>query len=549
MKRISHKIKNSPKPSLSVIISADDESSAITQVINEAKKITNRTEIIVVCLGSNETTAKYAEKAGARVIRMKDAMSSNAGRAIGAAIAEGEIILFTDTCVIPANVLRKYYQDVLEGWDVVLNGYSGIDPTRPINEAKRFLNKLVDHSELRASSLSAVPHALSRNALKKIGYTNLAVPPKAFVKAVLNGLTVKRGYRLDVHKWRKTRNAMDTSLILGDHAEAISNIITVRGERGGFTDFLRQRELLKNHVLKVSTETDAPKKDIPIEMKTKDLPTDTWKRKTLSVIISASNEEDTIQDVIKNVKELMPKEIIVVENGSKDRTKEICLSLGVKCISYENSIGHDIGRAIGAMESTGDILLFLDGDIVFSPEQLIPFIKSCCENVDIALNNVNPFYLHKSMIDAVSLAKSFLNRLLSFPQLGYSSLTAIPHAMKRDAAEFIGFENLAVPPKAHAIALLFGLQVDQVQGINVLISNKIRPVHLTESNKVEQMILGDHIEAIHWVQSLIGRRVFYQEHDDALEKYVANPPKTLNSASFPNRIERKVTSLAKRKKI
>ncbi len=40
--------------------------------------------------------------------------------------------------------------------------------------------------------------------------------------------------------------------------------------------------------------------------------------------------------------------------------------LGVTIIEYNERLGHNVGRAIGALEATGDILLFIDGDFSVS---------------------------------------------------------------------------------------------------------------------------------------------------------------------------------------
>ncbi|GAA4707165.1 glycosyltransferase family 2 protein [Brevibacillus fulvus] len=232
----------------------------------------------------------------------------------------------------------------------------------------------------------------------------------------------------------------------------------------------------------------------------------------LSVIISVYNEEETIGALLKSVKKLNPKEIIVIENGSTDQTLDVCLDHGVKCISYPFRLGHDVGRAIGARESTGDVLLFLDGDIVFSSKDLAPFVAACYEGVDLALNDVNPFYTNTELLDYVSLAKAFLNKSLLHSELGYASLTAVPNAMRRSAVELIGYNNLAVPPKAQAMAAILGLSIRCVHFVNVFKPNKVRLYNSTENNRVEQMILGDHIEAIEWARSVKGDRVFFADH-------------------------------------
>lgn len=83
----------------------------------------------------------------------------------------------------------------------------------------------------------------------------------------------------------------------------------------------------------------------------------------LSVIIPALNEEANIERCIDSVKKLNPAEILVVDGGSSDRTKEIALSKGVMVIQSEKGRGTQMNR--GASYAKGDILLFLHADSVF----------------------------------------------------------------------------------------------------------------------------------------------------------------------------------------
>ncbi|WP_460291372.1 glycosyltransferase family 2 protein, partial [Bacillus cereus] len=105
-----------------------------------------------------------------------------------------------------------------------------------------------------------------------------------------------------------------------------------------------------------------------------------WKGKRdksmkVSVVIPVHNEASTLSKVLAEVKKLEPYEIIIVDNGSTDGTKEIALQHHCRVIYYNHSLGNDVGRAIGAREAKGEIVLFLDGDIVMKSEELYPFIK------------------------------------------------------------------------------------------------------------------------------------------------------------------------------
>ncbi|MGC5325158.1 glycosyltransferase family 2 protein [Brevibacillus sp. SYSU BS000544] len=226
---------------ISVIIPARNEEKTIRRVIAEAKRINRKTEVIVVCNGNTDRTAGIANKAGAKVISYAESLGHDVGRAIGASHANGEVLLFVDAdFVIPTWILRKYCLDVINGWDVVLNSYSGIVTKSYmdlVTEAKRVLNHLAGRPDLIGSSFTTVPHACSKKAVEIIGYENLAIPPLAQVQAIVSGLKIKRGhliYTPYVNRKRKRPRNSVIHLVLGDHVEAIRSIIQARGIRGGY---------------------------------------------------------------------------------------------------------------------------------------------------------------------------------------------------------------------------------------------------------------------------------------------------------------------------
>jgi len=80
----------------------------------------------------------------------------------------------------------------------------------------------------------------------------------------------------------------------------------------------------------------------------------------LSVIIITKNEEDTIADCIKAVKEIAD-EIIVVDALSIDKTSEIAKDLGAK-VFVRNFTNFSDQRNFGFKRSRGDWVLYLDAD-------------------------------------------------------------------------------------------------------------------------------------------------------------------------------------------
>lgn len=219
---------------------------------------------------------------------------------------------------------------------------------------------------------------------------------------------------------------------------------------------------------------------------------------TLSVIISARNEEQTLSRLLHQVSRLEPAEIIVVLNGCSDNsypiTRQHRQTIVVHC---PESVGHDVGRALGAKLSRGDILLFLDGDIVIPATQLVSFTSAVDSGVDVALNNLDPLMPSFGLCDNVTRSKLFLNYALGRYDLGVSSMTAVPHALSRHALEVIGYRELIVPPKAQARSILGQLRVEKAGMVNVIKHNRLRQANTGAGNAVEKLIIGDHAEALH----------------------------------------------------
>ena len=91
----------------------------------------------------------------------------------------------------------------------------------------------------------------------------------------------------------------------------------------------------------------------------------------VSVIIAALNEEVAIAKVINSVPQNLADEIVVVDNGSKDRTAEVATAAGARVVN-EPIAGY--GRAFRAglrsLSPECEIVVFLDGDGSDYPEMM-----------------------------------------------------------------------------------------------------------------------------------------------------------------------------------
>jgi len=101
----------------------------------------------------------------------------------------------------------------------------------------------------------------------------------------------------------------------------------------------------------------------------------------ISVVIPAYNEESYLRRTIESLKSqsLKANEIIVVDNGSTDKTKEVAESLGAKVITEEKK-GVGFARRAGFEKALYDIIVTTDADTIFPKNWLSRIEKTFTEN-------------------------------------------------------------------------------------------------------------------------------------------------------------------------
>ena len=83
------------------------------------------------------------------------------------------------------------------------------------------------------------------------------------------------------------------------------------------------------------------------------------------IIIPAYNEESTIGEIVKvlcQIEEI--KEIIVVSDGSEDATADVARRAGARVIELMENMGKGGAMTVGVAHAQGDIILFLDADLI-----------------------------------------------------------------------------------------------------------------------------------------------------------------------------------------
>lgn len=82
-----------------------------------------------------------------------------------------------------------------------------------------------------------------------------------------------------------------------------------------------------------------------------------------SVVIPAHNEEKRIGEVLSKIKEeLKDCEIIVVDDGSSDRTYDIARGHYVRVIKHKKNMGKGAAVKTGFKNASGDLVGFIDAD-------------------------------------------------------------------------------------------------------------------------------------------------------------------------------------------
>ncbi len=222
-----------------VVIPAKDEADQIGRVLNNIAYWAPDL-IVVVANGCQDATIEVAMASGpahTHILEFEEPLGIDVPRAVGAKYAYelgAEAVVFIDGDMAGnlAPVVLKLLEGIREGTDLALtNCYPYI--TRRLNLTEKMLafRKLLNqelgiYNSLGAASPCHGPHAVSRQLLKKTGFTALAVPPLELAIAKEHDCTIKVQAAIShIHLNSKTRpnshSKLVTETIIGDCIEAI----------------------------------------------------------------------------------------------------------------------------------------------------------------------------------------------------------------------------------------------------------------------------------------------------------------------------------------
>ncbi|MCK5598308.1 glycosyltransferase family 2 protein [bacterium] len=132
----------------------------------------------------------------------------------------------------------------------------------------------------------------------------------------------------------------------------------------------------------------------------------------ISIVIPLFNEEKRISLSLEYLKELYsqnPFELIFVDDGSSDGTLDILdrnKGFPYRVISYSPNRGKGFAVRTGILQSSGDIVLFMDGDLAISPEYIPEFAAKLKQGYDLVIAS-------KIRSDSKNFIRKFASRLFN----------------------------------------------------------------------------------------------------------------------------------------
>ncbi len=176
-----------------------------------------------------------------------------------------------------------------------------------------------------------------------------------------------------------------------------------------------------------------------------------------SVVVPAYNAESTLPDCLESLGQLVyPRdcyEVIVVDNGSTDRTPELAKAYPVKLVT-EPRQGAASARNCGVREAGGEVITFIDSDCVVDPHWLQKLMSRFeSPNVNVCGGRVEAWH-PTSIVERYIVLRRILDQekmLESSRPFGLPFIVTANAAFRRQVFDKVGYfdETLDVAGVAH----------------------------------------------------------------------------------------------------
>ncbi len=245
----------------------------------------------------------------------------------------------------------------------------------------------------------------------------------------------------------------------------------------------------------------------------------------ISAIICVYNEEGTIKNIVTTVSDYFFDEVIVINDGSTDKTDEILRGLtdlhNLKYISLPENKGKGYAMATGVENSIGEIITFIDADLSNLTEEHFSQLVTPVFNkeADMVLGQpsetvinyaVNPF---KSLTGQRTVLKLDILPILEkikYSRFGVETLINLYYKAKGKKVKYISLNGLKHPTKfqktsvmnatkqfaaeGHEIAVTLFKNYDLI--LSGIMNKLIKEEQKMKTNEAKKQIVSEMNEAI-----------------------------------------------------
>lgn len=228
--------------------------------------------------------------------------------------------------------------------------------------------------------------------------------------------------------------------------------------------------------------------------------------KLLSIVIPVRNAESTLQPCLEALASLRENniEIIVVDDASDDLTPHIAEKFRYTVIRLDRQSGPAVARNRGARAARGDIILFIDSDVIISQKAVDHILEDFSSDSELAavvgmLDKETPYKNISSQF--YNLRKHYDYSLIDG---NLSTLYTTASAVRKDIFHLVGgFNENYTTPSVEDTDL--GKRLYKL-GYKIKLDKNVRVVHLKHFG-LESLLKSDYMRTNHHIKLLMRERL------------------------------------------